>query len=172
MRRVPTPALPLALPLALLLALPRSGARAQALNAHATVASSVSITRVADLAFGAVAITPGILATVTPANGGRARIDYNEPATVTAPAFVMLAGPSATQLRVDLQCAAHATSASSAPVLFPAGCAGGFSAPISGNVGGTHYVYVGGTVAAAASSAAPAGSYAGSFSVTATYVVY
>jgi len=164
---------PIILALLLGVALPVAG-RAQSLpvNAHATVTSSVSIARLADLSFGAVALVPGVPATVSPANGGMARVDYNEPTTVTAPAFLMLGGPAGALLRVDLVCASHATATATAPVTFPAGCAGGFATPISGNVGGTHYVYIGGTLAAAASNAALAGSYAGSFSVTVTYVVY
>jgi hypothetical protein len=142
------------------------------LNAHGTVASAVSVSRLSDLAFGATAIVPGIAASVTPANGARIRVDFNEPTTVTAPDFVMITGPAGALLRVDLACAQATTPAAAAPTVFAAPCAGGFIPPISGNVGGTHYIYVGGTIAAPAATAIPAGSYAGTFAVTASYVNY
>lgn len=147
-------------------------AQSFSLNGHARVASAVSLARLSDLAFGATAIVPGTATSVTPANGARVRVDYNEPATVTAPDFVMIAGPSGAQLRVDLTCAQDPSAAAPAPAPFGPPCAGGFIPPIAGNVGGTHYIYVGGTVAPAASVTVPAGSYAGSFAVTATYVNY
>jgi hypothetical protein len=142
-----------------------------ALNAHATVTSEVSIARLSDLAFGA-AILPGTASSVAPADGARVRVDYNEPASVTAPDFVMVAGPAGALLRIDLVCAHDPTPAAVAPTVFAAPCAGGFIPPIGGNVGGTHYVYVGGVVSAGASAGVRAGSYAGTFSVTATYVNY
>jgi hypothetical protein len=142
------------------------------LNAHGTVASAVSIARLSDLAFGATAIVPGTATSVTPANGARVRVDFNEPTTVTAPDFVMITGPAGALLRVDLTCAQDPTPAAAAPTVFGAPCAGGFIPPISGNVGGTHYIYVGGTIATAASLTVRAGSYAGSFAVTASYVNY
>lgn len=142
------------------------------LNALGTVATAVTVAKLADLTFGATAIVPGAVASVAPANGGRARIDYNEPANVTMPNFVMIAGPGGAPLRVDLVCAEHATAAAPAPTLFVAPCAGGFTPPIGGNVGGTHYIYVGATISAGATASVPAGAYAGSFAVTATYVAY
>ena len=149
-------------------------ARAQSfpLNALGTVATAVTVAKLADLTFGATAIVPGVAAAVAPANGGRARIDYNEPASVTMPNFVQIAGPAGAPLRVDLVCAQHTTAAAPAPTLFVAPCAGGFTPPISGNVGGTHYIYVGATISAAATTSVPAGAYAGSFAVTATYIAY
>jgi hypothetical protein len=140
--------------------------------ARGRVASTVTVARLGDLSFGAAAIIPGIAATIAPANGARVRVDFNEPTTVTAPNFVMIAGPAGASLRVDLVCAQDASAASPAPTAFAAPCAGGFIPPMSGNVGGTHYVYVGGTVAPASSLSAPAGVYAGGFSVTATFVSY
>ena len=142
------------------------------LNAHGTVASSVTAVRVNDLTFGATAIVPGVAASVAPANGARVRVDFNEPTTVTAPNFLMIAGPGGATLRVDLVCAQDANAAASAPAAFVNPCAGGFIPPIGGNVGGTHFIFVGATVGAAASAAAIAGNYAGSFSVTATFVSY
>jgi spore coat protein U-like protein len=142
-----------------------------ALNAHATVTSEVSIARLSDLSFGA-AILPGMATSVAPASGARVRVDYNEPAAVTAPDFVMIAGPAGALLRIDLVCAHDVAPAAAAPTVFPAPCAGGFMPPIAGNVGGTHYVYVGGVVSAGASASAPAGTYVGTFSVTVTYVNY
>lgn len=158
---------------AALAAAPRA-ARAQAFsaNAHGVVATVVSLARLNDLAFGATAITPGVLTSVTPANGARLRVDYNEPASVTSPSFVMLSGPGGAQLRVDLVCAQATTAANPSPTPFTGPCAGGFVTPISGSVGGTHYVYIGGTVTGGSSSAAVAGSYAGSVTVTAAFVVY
>lgn len=156
----------------LLLALPPRAARAQNFpaNLHGTVSSLVSIARVNDLAFGAVAIVPGVPTTVAPANGALVRVDYNVPTTVTAPDFVMIAGPGGALLRVDLACASDPTASSAAPTPFANPCSGGVIPPLAGNVGGTYYIYIGGTVVASAAASVPAGSYAGSFSVTATYV--
>jgi hypothetical protein len=131
----------------------------------------VSIARLNDLDFWA-AIAPGTAASVSPANGARVRVDYNEPTTVTAPGFVMISGPAGALLRVDLACAQDATAAAAAPTAFGASCAGGYIPPISGSVGGSHYIYLGGTIAAGATTSVPAGSYAGTFSVTASYVSY
>ena len=142
------------------------------LNARGTVASAVSVARMNDLSFGAVAIVPGTAAAVSPANGARVRVDYNEPTSVTAPDFVMIAGPAGALLRVDLVCAHDPTPSAPAPTAFGTPCAGGVVPPLSGNVGGTHYVYVGGVVGASSSASVPAGSYAGTFSVTASYVNY
>ena len=159
---------------ALMLAAWPLGLRAQnvSLSAHGTVTSSVTAVRVNDLTFGATAIVPGVAASVAPANGARVRVDFNEPTTVTAPNFVMIAGPAGTTLRVDLVCAQDANPAAASPTAFVTPCAGGFIPPISGNVGGTHFIFVGATVGAAASASALAGNYAGSFSVTATFVSY
>lgn len=140
--------------------------------AHGLVASTVTVARLGDLAFGATAVVPGTAASIAPANGARVRVDYNEPTTVTAPNFVMISGPAGATLRVDLVCAQDVSAASAAPTAFAAPCAGGFIPPMSGNVGGTHYIYVGGTIAPASSLSAPAGVYAGGFSVTATFVSY
>ena len=142
------------------------------LSANATVASSVTAARVNDLSFGATAIVPGVAASVTPANGARVRVDFNETTTVTAPNFIMIGGPGGAALRVDLVCAQDASASATTPTAFGAPCAGGFIPPIAGNVGGTHYIYIGATVSAAASASAVAGNYAGSFSVTATFVSY
>ena len=142
------------------------------LSARGTVTSSVTAVRVNDLTFGATAIVPGVAASVAPANGARVRVDFNEPTTVTAPNFVMIGGPGGATLRVDLVCAQDASAAAPAPTSFGTPCAGGFIPPVTGNVGGTHYIFVGATIGAAASATAIAGVYAGSFSVTATFVTY
>jgi hypothetical protein len=142
------------------------------LNAQGTVASAVAIARLGDLSFGATAIVPGTGSSVTPANGARIRVDYNEPTSVTAPGFLMIVGPGGAQLRVDLACAQATTASAPAPIAFATTCAGGFIPPLAGNVGGTHYIYVGGSIGAAATATVPAGSYAGTFSVTASYVNY
>jgi hypothetical protein len=161
------------LAIALLLSVPVAApAQAFAVNAGATVTSAVTVVRLGDLSFGATPIIPGSGATVTAANGGRAQLNYNEPATVTIPAFVMVAGPGGALLRVDLACAQATTPTSSTPTPFSAGCAAGFIPPITGDIGGTHYVYIGGTVTSVASGGAGAGSYAGTFPVTAAYVAY
>ena len=142
------------------------------LNARGSVASAVSIARMSDLSFGATAIVPGTAASVAPANGALVRVDYNEPTSVTAPDFIMITGPAGVLLRVDLVCAHDPTPSAAAPTAFAAPCAGGFIPPISGNVGGTHYIYVGGAIGATLTTNVPAGSYAGTFSVTAMYVNY
>ncbi|MDB4887295.1 MAG: hypothetical protein JWN79_2733 [Gemmatimonadetes bacterium] len=167
----PPPFVPLLMSLALL-GSTGAGAQNYSLNAHATVTSSVSVAQVASLGFGSAAIVPGTAITVSAANGGKARVDFNEPTVVTVPAFLLLAGPFGSQVRVDLACAQATTASASAPTLFSSGCAGGFTPPLGGHVGGSHYIYIGGALSSAASSAAPAGSFTGSFSVTASYVVY
>ena len=151
-----------------------SVARAQnfSLNAHGRVASAVSVSRLSDLAFGATAIVPGTAASVSAANGAVVRVDYNEPATITAPDFVMLAGPGGSALRVDLTCGEAAVANAAAPAPFPISCLSGLTPALSGNVGGSRFVYIGGTIAAVATVPVRAGSYAGSFSVTASYVSY
>ena len=158
----------------LMLALWPLEVRAQnfSLYARGRVASTVTVARLGDLSFGATAVVPGTAASIAPANGARVRVDFNETTTVTAPNFVTITGPAGATLRVDLVCAQDVSAASAAPTAFAAPCAGGFIPPMSGNVGGTHYIYVGGTIAPAASLAAPAGVYAGGFSVTATFVSY
>lgn len=158
----------------LMLALWPLEVRAQntSLYARGLVASTVTVARLGDLSFGATAIIPGTAANIAPANGARVRVDFNEPTTVTAPNFVTIAGPAGASLRVDLVCAQDVSASSAAPIAFAAPCAGGFIPPMSGNVGGTHYIFVGGTIAPASSLSAPAGSYVGGFSVTATFVAY
>ena len=147
-------------------------AQSFSLNAHGTVASTVSIARLSDLSFGPTAIVPGVTASVTPANGAQVRVDYNEPTSVTAPDYVLIAGPAGALLRVDLVCAHDPGPSAPAPAPFGAPCAGGFVPPLSGSVGGTHYLYVGGVINPSSSMSVLAGSYAGTFSVTASYVNY
>jgi hypothetical protein len=142
------------------------------LNAHGRVASAVSVARLSDLTFGAAAIIPGTAASVTAANGAVVQIDYNESANITAPDFVMLAGPGGSALRVDLTCAEATTASSAAPAAFPTSCLSGYAPPLSGNVGGRRFVYIGGSISAASTPSVRAGSYAGSFSVTASYIAY
>ena len=149
-----------------------AGAQSFSLNAHGRVASAVSVARLGDLAFGVTAIVPGTAATVTAANGAVVRVDYNEPATITAPDFVMISGPGGSSLRVDLSCAQAAVASSASPAPFAISCLGGYSPPISGNVGGSRFVYIGGTIAALATVPLRAGAYAGTFAVTASYVSY
>jgi hypothetical protein len=74
-----------------------------ALNAHATVTSAVGVARLSDLAFG-TPIPPGTATSLTLANGARVRADYNEPTSVTAPDFIMIAGPAGALLRT-ISCA-------------------------------------------------------------------
>jgi hypothetical protein len=142
------------------------------LNAHGRVASAVNVARLNDLSFGATAITPGTGAAITAANGAVIRVDYNEPATITTPDFVMIAGPGGSAVRVDLSCAQAAVASSPAPAPFPGSCLSGYAPPLAGNTGGSRFVYVGGAIAGAATLPLRAGSYAGSFTVTAAYVSY
>jgi hypothetical protein len=132
----------------------------------------VSVARISDLSFGATAIVPGTPASITAANGAVVRVDYNEPVTVTAPNFVIIAGPGGSTLRVDLTCAEAATAPSPSPASFPTTCLAGYAPPIAGNAGGSRFVHIGGAIAAAATLSVPAGTYAGTFSVTASYVSY
>lgn len=147
-------------------------AQSYSANLQATVTSVVSIVKLTDLAFGSTAIVPGAAAAIAPASGGVARVDYNEPVLVTVQGFAMLTGPYSTRIRVDLACAQATAVGATAPALFGSGCAGGFTPTLGGNASGSHFIYVGGTVAPSASGIAVAGSYSGNFSITASYVVY
>jgi hypothetical protein len=162
----------LLLVLVLALAAPATAsAQIYSVNASAVVTSAVSMTSLTDLTF-ASPVIPGVTATVSPTNGGRAQLTYNEMATVMIPASLMLTGPAGAQLRVDLTCAESTVSNSATPTAFPSGCTSGLTVTVSGNVGGTRFVYVGGTVSNFSSTSAVAGNYSGSFPVTASYVTY
>lgn len=159
-----------ALVFAALFAIPAAAsAQTATINVSATVQSAVSFSNTSDLSFGA-AITPGSGATVTPANGGKSMVSYNVPTTVTVAGTALTNGGAS--LAVTYSCAQAATGTAAAPTAFPGTCAAGYTTALSGNALTDHWIYVGGDIAAAATTSAPAGIYSGTVTLTATYTTY
>jgi spore coat protein U-like protein len=141
------------------------------INATAQVQSSVAFSNPSDLDFGAP-ITPGTAASVTPANGGKIMVSYNTPTTVTVAGTALTHSASAATLPVTYSCAQAATGTATTPTAFAGTCAAGYTTALSGNARTDHWLYVGGDIAAGATSAAPAGNYAGTVTFTATFTAY
>lgn len=139
-------------------------------NALARVQSSVAFSNPSDLDFGAP-ITPGTAASVTPANGGKIMVSYNTPTTVTV-AGTALNRAGGGSLAVTYSCAQAATGTSATPTAFAGTCAAGYTTALSGNARTDHWLYVGGDIAAGATTAAPAGNYVGTVTFTATFTTY
>ena len=136
----------------------------------ARVQSSVSFSNPAPLDFGA-AITPGTATSVAPAAGGKVMITYNTPTTITV-AGSPLAEVGGATIPVTYSCAHAATGASTAPTAFASTCAAGYTTALNGRARTDHWLYLGGDIAAAATSTAPAGNYTGTATFTATYLTY
>ena len=139
------------------------------INATAIVQSAVTFSNTANLDFGA-AITPGSGATVTPANGGKAMVSYNVPTTVTVSGTALANG--AASLPVSYSCAQATTGTNPAPTAFAGTCAAGYTTALVGNFQTDHWIYIGGVIAAAATTSAPAGTYTGTVTLTATYTTF
>ena len=159
-----------ALALAALLALPAiASAQTAIINVSATVQSAVSFSNTSDFTFGA-ALTPGTGATVTPANGGKSMVSYNVPTTVSVAGTALSNGGAS--LPVTYSCAQDASGTAATPTAFPGTCAAGYTTVLSGNALTNHWIYVGGAIAAASTTSAPAGIYTGTVTLTATYTTY
>ena len=163
----------LGLTLAALLAVP-AVAMAQtatgSVNVNATVQSAVSFGTATAANFGVV--TPNVLATITPgaAGSGQIPLNYNQDVTVTAPTTVTLNhSTAAASIVVTVACAQDVTSTAATPATFA--CNTGHS--IAGvTTAGTHYYYVGGSIPAAQTASAPAGSYTGALTFTASFTAF
>ena len=140
------------------------------LNATALVQSAVAFSNPTNLDFG-TAITPGSGATVTPANGGKIMVSFNTPALVTV-AGTALSRVGGGSLAVTYSCAQATTGVSATPTAFAGTCAAGYTTSLSGTARTDHWLYVGGDIAAAASTNAPAGTYTGTITFTATYSTF
>ena len=140
------------------------------INATARVQSAVAFSNPTDLDFGA-AITPNTAASVAPANGGKIMVSYNTPTTVTV-AGTALNRAGGGSLAVTYSCAQAATGTSPTPTAFVGTCAAGYTTALTGNATTDHWLYVGGDIAAAATQNAPAGTYTGTVTFTATFTTY
>lgn len=140
------------------------------INATAKIQSAVTFSNPTNLDFGA-AITPGTGATVTPANGGKIMASYNTPTTITV-AGTALNRAGGGSLAVTYSCAQAATGTATTPTAFAGTCAAGYTTTLTGNARTDHWLYVGGDIAAAATTTAPAGNYTGTITFTATYTTY
>lgn len=141
------------------------------INAVARVQSSVAFSNPTNLDFGAP-ITPGTAASVTPANGGRIMVSYNTPTTVTVAGTALAHSGSGATLPVTYSCAQAATGTATTPTAFAGTCAAGYTTALSGNARTDHWLYVGGDIAAGATTTAPAGNYQGTVTFTATFTTY
>jgi spore coat protein U-like protein len=139
------------------------------INATAIVQSAVTFSNTANLDFGA-AIVPGSGATVTPANGGKAMVSYNVPTTITVAGTALSSGGAS--LPVTYSCAQASTGTNPTPTAFSGSCAGGFTTALSGAAQTSHWIYIGGAILAASTTSAPAGTYTGTVTLTATYTTF
>lgn len=140
------------------------------INALAKIQSAVVFSNPTNLDFGAP-ITPGTGATVTAANGGKIMVSYNTPTTVTV-AGTALNRAGGGSLAVTYSCAQAATGTATTPTAFAGTCAAGYTTSLFGNARTDHWLYVGGDIAAAATTTAPAGNYTGTVTFTATYTTF
>jgi spore coat protein U-like protein len=160
---------------ALLLALVASSARAQVsvapVGVTAKVQSAVTLSGAVTLDFGS-GIVPGTPTTVTPANGGRLMASYNVNTQLSVPNSVTLTRAGGGSIAVTLSCAQASTSSSATPTAFATDCLTGYSATLVGNARTDWWLYLGGSIAGAATTTAPAGVYTGNATVTASYTTY
>lgn len=139
--------------------------------ATARVQSAVSFSSISNLDFGAAA-APGTAIISTPANGGKAMVTYNTPTTITVTGSSLAHTTLPATLAVTYACAQATTGTSTTPTAFPGSCAAGYTTALAGNARTSHWIYVGGTIAAAETATAPAGVYNGSITLTATYTTF
>ena len=159
----------------LLLLLAAPIARAQVSSAPigvtAKVQSAVTLSGAVALDFGA-GIVPGTATTVTPANGGRMMASYNVNTQLSIPNTVTLVRGAGGSILVTLSCAQASTSGSATPTPFATDCLTGYAATLVGNARTDWWLYLGGTIAGAATTTAAAGVYTGNATVTASYTTY
>jgi spore coat protein U-like protein len=162
------------LPALLLLIAPPS-ARAQVsaapIGVTAKVQSAVTLSGAVALDFGS-GIVPGTPTTVTPANGGRLMASYNVNTQLSIPNSVTLTRTGGGTIAVTLSCAEASISSSATPIPFATDCLTGFGATLVGNARTDWWLYLGGSIAGAATSTVPAGVYTGNATVTATFTTY
>ena len=137
----------------------------------AKVQSAVTLSGAVALDFGA-GIVPGTPTTITPANGGRLMASYNVNTQLSLPNSVTLTRAGGGSIAVTLSCAQASTSNSAAPTPFATDCLTGYGATLVSNARTDWWLYLGGSIAGAATSTAPAGVYSGNATVTATYTTY
>ncbi|MDB4885385.1 MAG: hypothetical protein JWN79_823 [Gemmatimonadetes bacterium] len=144
-------------------------ASAQRLSESATI--QVSLRVLAHVSFEggtthalAMAVRPGVAATVTPAEGVRTAMSYNAVTRVTVTSTV-LHGPDGATLTPRLLCAHGAPGSRTLAGEFD--CAAGFVAELAGERATTTALGVGATLDPAAARGAPAGLYAGQITLTA-----
>lgn len=151
-------------------ALTAQGSQTATINVYARVQSAVTFSNQTDLDFGA-AITPGMGATVAPANGGKVMVSYNTPTTVTV-AGTSLSRTGGGTLAVTYACAQASTGTATSPTPFPSTCAAGYTTALTNSARTDHWIYVGGDIAASETTSAAAGTYNGTVTFTATYTTY
>lgn len=137
----------------------------------AKVQSAVTLSGMVPLDFGS-GIVPGTPATIAPANGGRIMASYNVSTQLSLPNTVTLTRAGGGSVVVSLSCAQDATGTAPAPTPFATDCATGYGATLVGNARTDWWLYLGGTIAGAATASVPAGSYTGNATVTATYTTF
>lgn len=140
------------------------------INATAKVQSAVSFSNPQDLDFGD-AITPGSAASVAPGtSSGKIQVTYNVPTTITVTGTSLSNGGAS--LGVTYKCAQDASGTATTPTTV-ADCGGtGFTTSLVGNTLSNHWIFVGGDIAASETTSAPAGSYTGTVTFTATFTTY
>lgn len=137
----------------------------------AKVQSAVTLSGMVPLDFGA-GIVPGSPATVTAANGGKIMVSYNVNTQLSLPNAVTLTRSGGGSVSVTLSCAQASTGTNPSPTPFATDCATGYGATLVGNARTDWWLYLGGSIAGAATASVPAGNYAGSATVTATYTTF
>lgn len=158
---------------ALLLAAPSLAAQTSSapIGVTAKVQSAVTLSGMVPLDFGS-GIVPGTPATVAPANGGRIMASYNVNTQLSLPNTVTLTRAGGGSVVVSLSCAQDASGTAPAPTPFGTDCATGYGAVLVGNARTDWWLYLGGSIAGAATASVPAGSYTGNATVTATYTTF
>lgn len=141
------------------------------ISVTAKVQSAVTLSGMVPLDFGA-GIVPGTPATITAANGGKIMVSYNVNTQLSLPNSVTLTRTGGGSISVSLTCAQAATGTAPAPTPFATDCATGYGATLVGNARTDWWLYLGGSIAGAATTSAPAGNYAGNATVTATYTTF
>ncbi|HEX9950501.1 MAG TPA: DUF4402 domain-containing protein [Rubricoccaceae bacterium] len=129
----------------------------------ASVESVVAFSSPSPLEFGS--IVPGTPTTIAPAAGGSIMLSYNVPATVTVSASALTNG--VITLPVTYACAQDADAAAEEPTTFT--CGTGYAATLVSNAPPTRWFYVGGSIADSGTALAPAGDYAGTVTLTASF---
>jgi len=160
-------------PVLFLLAASTAGAQASAapIGVTAKVQSAVTMSGMVPLDFGA-GIVPGTPTAVTAANGGKLMVSYNVNTQLSMPNSVSLTRTGGGSVLVSLACAQASTGTSATPAPFATDCAGGYTASLVGAARTDWYLYLGGSITGAATSAVPAGTYTGNVVVTATYTTF